>query len=190
MLDDFGTGNSSLSHLQRLPFDYVKIDRPFVNRTGSERADSAITAAILQMTSSLGLRAVAEVVETQAAAQALVQMGCSYGQGYFFSEPVEAESALEQLRSHVYPTSVVPTISTTGLERDTADTVIERPTPAESAAVPLAETQTQRIPELPTPGPPYTPTLKLRTPKGLEGKVEEDDVAPPGRPDVKHAVQS
>jgi len=96
MLDDFGTGNSSLSDLQRFPFDYVKIDRPFVNRTGSERANTAITAAILQMTSSLGLRAVAEVVETQAAAQALVQMGCGFGQGYYFSEPVEAEAALEQ----------------------------------------------------------------------------------------------
>jgi len=106
------------------------------------------------MTSSLGLRAVAEVVETQAAAQALVQMGCSYGQGYFFSEPVEAESALEQLRSHVYPTSVVPTISTTGLEHDAADTMIEAPTPAESAAVPLADTQTHGYRNCPPRGRP------------------------------------
>ena len=190
MLDDFGTGSSSLSHLQRLPFDFVKIDRPFVNRTGSERADTAITAAILQMTSSLGLRAVAEVVETQAAAQALVQMGCSFGQGYFFSEPVEAEPALEQLRSHVYPTGVVPIISTTGLERDAADTVIETPVPAESVDVPLADTRTQRIPELPTLEAPYTPTLKLRTPKSLEGSLEEDEAGPQGRPDAKRVVQS
>ena len=98
MLDDFGSGYSSLSYLQLFPFDYVKIDRPFASRTGSERANNAITAAILQMTSSLGLRAVAEVVETKAAAQALLQMGCEYGQGYFFSEPVEAEEALRQLR--------------------------------------------------------------------------------------------
>jgi len=53
MLDDFGTGYSSLSYLQLFPFDYVKIDRPFVKRTGSERANNAITSAILQMTSSL-----------------------------------------------------------------------------------------------------------------------------------------
>jgi EAL domain-containing protein (putative c-di-GMP-specific phosphodiesterase class I) len=98
MLDDFGTGYSSLSYLQLFPFDYVKIDRPFVKRTGSERANAAITSAILQMASNLGLRAVAEVVETQAAAQALLQMGCGFAQGYLFSAPVEAEEALDQLR--------------------------------------------------------------------------------------------
>jgi len=110
MLDDFGTGYSSLSHLQLFPFDYVKIDRPFVNRTGSEGANNAITSAILQMASSLGLRAVAEVVETQAAAQALLQMGCNFGQGYYFSVPVEAEQALEQLRHYAGPSTVVPTV--------------------------------------------------------------------------------
>jgi diguanylate cyclase (GGDEF)-like protein len=110
MLDDFGTGYSSLSYLQLFPFDYVKIDRPFVKRTGSERANNAITSAILQMASSLGLRAVAEVVETQAAAQALLQMGCNFGQGNFFSAPVEAEQALEQLRHYVGPSPAVPTV--------------------------------------------------------------------------------
>ncbi len=99
MLDDFGSGYSSLSYLQLFPFDYVKIDRPFVSRTGSERANNAITSAILQMASNLGLRAVAEIVETRAAAQTLLQMGCSFGQGYFFSPPVDAEAAFQQLRS-------------------------------------------------------------------------------------------
>jgi EAL domain-containing protein (putative c-di-GMP-specific phosphodiesterase class I) len=98
MLDDFGTGYSSLSYLQLFPFDYVKIDRPLVSRTGSERANNAITAAILQMASSLGLRAVAEVVETRAAAHTLLEMGCAFGQGYFFSPPVDAEAAFQQLR--------------------------------------------------------------------------------------------
>ena len=54
MLDDFGTGYSSLSYLQLFPFDYLKIDRPFVDRAGSERANSAIAAAIVQMAASLG----------------------------------------------------------------------------------------------------------------------------------------
>jgi diguanylate cyclase (GGDEF)-like protein len=99
MLDDFGTGYSSLSYLQLFPFDYVKIDRPLVSRTGSERANNAITAAILQMASNLGLRAIAEVVETKAAAQTLLQMGCGFGQGYFYSPPVDAEAAFRQLRS-------------------------------------------------------------------------------------------
>ena len=99
MLDDFGTGYSSLSYLQLFPFDYVKIDRPFVSRTGSERANNAITAAILQVAANLGLRAVAEVVETKAAAQTLAQMGCGFAQGYFFSPPVDAEAVFQQLRS-------------------------------------------------------------------------------------------
>jgi diguanylate cyclase (GGDEF)-like protein len=102
MLDDFGTGYSSLSYLQLFPFDYVKIDRPLVSRTGSERANQAITSAILQMASSLGLRAIAEIVETPAAAQTLLEMGCDFGQGYFFSPPVEAEEAFRQLRSGAF----------------------------------------------------------------------------------------
>lgn len=99
MLDDFGTGYSSLSYLQLFPFNYVKIDRPFVDRAGSERANSAIAAAIVQMTSSLGLKSVAEIVETEAAAQDLQRMGCDYAQGYFYCEPVEAEEAFQVLRS-------------------------------------------------------------------------------------------
>jgi diguanylate cyclase (GGDEF)-like protein len=102
MLDDFGTGYSSLSYLQLFPFDYVKIDRPLVSRTGSERANHAITSAILQMASNLGLRAIAEVVETPAAAHTLLEMGCEFGQGYFFSPPVEAEEAFRQLRTGAF----------------------------------------------------------------------------------------
>jgi len=99
MLDDFGTGYSSLSYLQLFPFHYVKIDRPFVDRAGSERANSAIAAAIVQMTSSLGLKSIAEIVETEAAAHDLQRMGCDYAQGFFYCEPVEAEEAFLVLRS-------------------------------------------------------------------------------------------
>jgi diguanylate cyclase (GGDEF)-like protein len=84
MLDDFGTGYSSLSYLQLFPFDYVKIDRPFVDRDGAERANSAIAAAIIQMATSLGLKSVAEIVETDVAAKDLQRMGCDYAQGYFY----------------------------------------------------------------------------------------------------------
>jgi diguanylate cyclase (GGDEF)-like protein len=99
MLDDFGTGYSSLNYLQLFPFDYVKIDRPLLDRTGSEQSSGSLTSAMVQMASSLGLTPIAEVVETQAAAQALQQMGCNFGQGYFFCAPVEAEEALECLRN-------------------------------------------------------------------------------------------
>ncbi len=99
MLDDFGTGYSSLSYLQLFPFNYVKIDRPFADRAGSERTNTAIAAAIVQMTSSLGLKSIAEIVETDAAAHDLQQIGCDYAQGYFYCEPVEAEEAFVVLRN-------------------------------------------------------------------------------------------
>ena len=99
MLDDFGTGYSSLSHLQLFPFDFVKIDRPFVNRMASDEANTGMTAAMLQMAGSLNLTAIAEIIETEEALQALQAMGCDYGQGYYFSEPIEAEPALQLLRS-------------------------------------------------------------------------------------------
>jgi diguanylate cyclase (GGDEF)-like protein len=98
MLDDFGTGYSSLSYLQLFPFDYVKIDRPFVDRAGSERANSAVVAAIVQMASSLGLKSVAEIVETEIASRDLQRMGCDYAQGYFYCEPVDPEQALQVMR--------------------------------------------------------------------------------------------
>nr|WP_298719092.1 bifunctional diguanylate cyclase/phosphodiesterase [uncultured Steroidobacter sp.] len=99
MLDDFGTGYSSLSYLQLFPFSYVKIDRPFVDRAGSAHANSAIAAALVQMTSSLGLRSVAEIVETDVAARDLQRMGCDYAQGYFYCGPLEAEEAFQVLKN-------------------------------------------------------------------------------------------
>jgi diguanylate cyclase (GGDEF)-like protein len=106
MLDDFGTGYSSLNHLELFPFDFVKIDRPFVSRLGSEDANRGIMAAVVQIAQSLGLKAIAEVIETQPVAQALQQMGCAYGQGYFFGIPVEAEEALQRLRGR--PSATAP----------------------------------------------------------------------------------
>jgi EAL domain-containing protein (putative c-di-GMP-specific phosphodiesterase class I) len=99
MLDDFGTGYSSLSYLQLFPFDFVKIDRPFVNSSGSDQANTGMMAAMVQMAGSLNLTAIAEIIETEAAAKALQEMGCAYGQGYYFSEPIEAELALQRLRT-------------------------------------------------------------------------------------------
>ncbi len=99
MLDDFGTGYSSLSYLQLFPFDFVKIDRPFVNSSGSDQANTGMMAAMVQMAGSLNLTAIAEIIETEAAARALQEMGCEYGQGYYFSEPIEAELALQRLRT-------------------------------------------------------------------------------------------
>jgi diguanylate cyclase (GGDEF)-like protein len=102
MLDDFGTGFSSLNYLQLFPLDYVKIDRPFVARAFSDRANSGMMLAMLRMASSLGLTAIAEIVETEEATDALRSMGCEFGQGNFFSEPVQPEMALQYLRGEPF----------------------------------------------------------------------------------------
>jgi diguanylate cyclase (GGDEF)-like protein len=102
MLDDFGTGYSSLTHLQVFPFDYVKIDRPLASRSDSQQADHRIMSAMVRMVSSLGLKTIAKIVETEAGAQALQQAGCDFGQGFFFCSPVTSEEALRRLRTQDY----------------------------------------------------------------------------------------
>lgn len=165
MLDDFGTGSSSLSYLQLLPFDYVKIDRPFANRTGSERANNAITAAVLQMTSSLGLRAIAEVVETEAAACSLAQLGCHFGQGYYLSVPLEAADALELLRRSPSPSTVVSPVP--------AATEASRTVRAVEETMILEDTSTVVLPD--------TPTLVLRAALDSEIAVAEEAGTESGR---------
>jgi diguanylate cyclase (GGDEF)-like protein len=90
-IDDFGTGYSSLSALHRLPIDIVKIDKSFVQAMGSGRREGALVQSIVAMTSSLGLIAVAEGVETDDQAWQLRAMGCHLGQGYLFSTPLPAD---------------------------------------------------------------------------------------------------
>jgi diguanylate cyclase (GGDEF)-like protein len=98
MLDDFGTGYSSLSNLQLFPFDTVKIDCPFVDRRGVFQANMSMVAAMIQLAGSLDLTSIAELVEGEAAASSLKAMGCRFGQGYYFSEPLEADMAFRRLR--------------------------------------------------------------------------------------------
>lgn len=91
-LDDFGTGYSSLAHLKRFPFDSVKIDRSFVADVTSNAEDAAIATAIIAMAHSLGLKVVAEGVETQEQFNYLRKRGCDDMQGYFFSPAVAKET--------------------------------------------------------------------------------------------------
>jgi EAL domain-containing protein (putative c-di-GMP-specific phosphodiesterase class I) len=95
-IDDFGTGYSSLSTLKHLPIDTIKIDRSFITHLDSDRTDEAIVSAVLAMTHSLGLRAVAEGVETAAQLEVLARHGCEFAQGYYFCKPLIA-SKCEQL---------------------------------------------------------------------------------------------
>jgi EAL domain-containing protein (putative c-di-GMP-specific phosphodiesterase class I) len=86
-IDDFGTGYSSLSQLRLLPFDLLKIDRSFIARLGHAPADEHVVASIIQLAHSLGVRTVAEGVETPAQADILAALGCDVVQGYLYARP-------------------------------------------------------------------------------------------------------
>ena len=96
-VDDFGTGFSSLSYLKRFPIDEVKIDHSFVDGIASDPDDRAITTAVIAMAHELGLRTVAEGVETDVQHESLKSLGCDIGQGYFFAEPLSAPLLQEWL---------------------------------------------------------------------------------------------
>ncbi|MFC4167308.1 putative bifunctional diguanylate cyclase/phosphodiesterase [Teichococcus aestuarii] len=93
-LDDFGTGYSSLRHLRALPFDKIKVDRDFIRDMTQSSESSKIVAAVIGLSHSLGLPAVAEGIEDAGTATRLAEMGCDIGQGWLFGRPVaEAEAA-------------------------------------------------------------------------------------------------
>jgi PAS domain S-box-containing protein len=101
-IDDFGTGYSSLSRLKSFPVDTLKIDRYFVSRMDGDADTHEIVRTIVMLAHNLGLKVVAEGVETEPQMNALKQLGCEYAQGYLFSKPVDHDSItrlLEQNRA-------------------------------------------------------------------------------------------
>ncbi len=89
-IDDFGTGYSSMNYLKRFPLDELKIDKSFVNNTPDDQTNSAIVKAVIVLAHSLGMRVVAEGVETEASRAMLQTLGCDVFQGYLCSKPLPA----------------------------------------------------------------------------------------------------
>jgi EAL domain-containing protein (putative c-di-GMP-specific phosphodiesterase class I) len=98
LIDDFGTGYSSLSYLNRLPVDTVKIDRAFVRDLGANCTHTPIIDAVIDIARKLGLKTVAEGVETAEQAALLRDQGCDFAQGYLYSKPVSARQCRSLLR--------------------------------------------------------------------------------------------
>ena len=106
-LDDFGTGYWSLSYLQRLPVDILKIDRSFVAGVAGSTEDSALARGILTLGQTLGLEAVAEGIETAEQLAALRELGCQLGQGFFFARPL-GPAAVDALLERHHPGAHAP----------------------------------------------------------------------------------
>lgn len=96
-MDDFGTGYSNLAYLQKLPIDVLKMDRSFVTGMLADRDKVAIVRAILSLAQALGKETTAEGIETNELAQTLAALGCTYGQGFVYAKPLEADEAYEFL---------------------------------------------------------------------------------------------
>ncbi len=90
-IDDFGTGYSSLAYLNKFDIDYLKIDRSFIRNLAPNSSDMALSEAIIVMAHKLGLKVIAEGVETPAQRELLASVGCDYVQGYLFSRPLPPE---------------------------------------------------------------------------------------------------
>ena len=99
-MDDFGTGYSSLSYLKKFELDYLKIDQSFTKNLAQESEDMILSEAIITMAQKLGLKVIAEGIETEEQRKLLLESGCDYGQGYYFSRPIEGEAFLKLLDSN------------------------------------------------------------------------------------------
>ena len=101
-IDDFGTGYSSLSYLKRLPISKLKIDRAFIHEVTTNERDAAIVDAIILLARALGLKTVAEGIETPDQLEFLKEKGCDLAQGFYFSKPVPADEMEKLIHQGVF----------------------------------------------------------------------------------------
>ncbi len=103
-LDDFGTGYSSLGYLRKYPVDIVKIDQGFVRDIGVDATGGAIVAAVTNLAHVLGMRVIAEGVETERQREEVIRFGCEAAQGYFYARPMNADAISRHL--HAQPSAL------------------------------------------------------------------------------------
>jgi EAL domain-containing protein (putative c-di-GMP-specific phosphodiesterase class I) len=96
-MDDFGTGYSSLSYLARLPIDALKIDQSFIRGIGQMPTNGSICTTIIALASSLGLKTIAEGVETKEQLEFMIMHDCDEIQGYYFSRPLPVDECTSLL---------------------------------------------------------------------------------------------
>lgn len=109
-IDDFGTGYSSLAYLKRLPVDELKIDKSFVMNMALDANDAQIVRSTIDLGHNMGLRVVAEGIESEVVWNLLAAMGCDQGQGFFISRPMPAEQFADWVSLWVAPSSRAPTL--------------------------------------------------------------------------------
>ncbi|GAA3930420.1 EAL domain-containing protein [Litoribacillus peritrichatus] len=96
-IDDFGTGYSALAYLKRIKVEYLKIDRAFISKLDTDHDDKVLCEAIIVMAHKLGIKVIAEGVETEAHLKLLKEMKCDYCQGFYFSRPVPFKELIKSL---------------------------------------------------------------------------------------------
>jgi len=101
VLDDFGTGSTSLVGLTQFPIDALKIDRSLIREMQADRSTSDVVELIITLAHKMNLKVVAEGIETARQLERLIELGCDCGQGYFFSQPMEAKAALMFMRQQI-----------------------------------------------------------------------------------------
>jgi EAL domain-containing protein (putative c-di-GMP-specific phosphodiesterase class I) len=105
-IDDFGTGYSSLAYLKRLPVNELKIDKSFVLNMENDVGDTKIVRSTIDLGHNMGLRVVAEGIESEAVWRLLADLGCDQGQGYFMSRPIPADQLFGWLEKWRAPVAV------------------------------------------------------------------------------------
>jgi EAL domain-containing protein (putative c-di-GMP-specific phosphodiesterase class I) len=102
-IDDFGTGHSALSYLPDMPFDVLKVDKSFIDTIDTSTARAEVVRGIVGIAAAVGMRVVAEGIETSEQEQLLRSTSCHYGQGYLYSRPVPLAKAMNMLGQGARP---------------------------------------------------------------------------------------